>query len=145
MGRSPIIAMGFGALDTPSRMRMPKPPQKRTTFICHSSFGRVLARGSYGTGRARDELDEFERRNREDQLTSPRTHVFKLLADLLPEVPREDEDVVGLCLREALRREDRDVGPRQELALLHRAAVHGVGDQVGPDAAVIQQRVALAG
>ena len=39
---------------------------------------------------------------------------------------------------------DRDVRARQELALLVRAAVDGEVEEVGADAAVVEQRVALA-
>jgi hypothetical protein len=31
--------MGFGAFVSPSRIRMPMPPQKSTTFITQSPFG----------------------------------------------------------------------------------------------------------
>ncbi len=40
---------------------------------------------------------------------------------------------------------DRDAGARGESAVLVRVAVHGVLEQIGSDAAVVQKRVALAG
>src|SRR5437773_275941 len=126
-GRSPTIASGLGPLLTPSRIRMPSPPQKSTTFI--ASFPRS---------------DRLQGRDRDDQPAAPLAHVAELCADLLPQVPRQDEDVVGPGLREPLGRVDRDVRARKELTLLDRAPVNGVLEQVRPDAAVVQQRVALA-
>ena len=46
--------------------------------------------------------------------------------------------------RQPLRRVDRDMRAGQEPALLERAAVDGVRQQVCPDAAVVEQGVALA-
>src|SRR5262245_13771525 len=124
-GRSPTIAMGLGALVTPSRMRMPRPPQNSTTFIWAPS-------------------DNLKRGNRDHQPATPVPDVVQLLGDLGPEIPRQHQDVVRFGLGEALWRVDRDVRPWQEFALLDRAPVDGVGEQVGPDAAVVEQRVALA-
>jgi hypothetical protein len=67
-----------------------------------------------------------------------------LLADFLAQVPREDENVVGPSLGQVFRRIDRNMGAGQEPALLDRAPVDRVGEQVRPDAAVVQERVALA-
>ena len=125
-GRSPTIAIGLGPLVTPSRIRMPRPPQKSTTFMIHP---------------ARNDL---ELGDREDELAAPLPDVAELVADFVPEIPRQDQNVVGLGLGQALRRVDRDMRARQELALLDRAAVDRVREQVGPDTAVVEQRVALA-
>src|SRR5215469_8479591 len=134
-GRSPTIAIGLGPLLTPSRIRIPRPPTKRTTFTEIPPLW-ILYRFA---------LSDFELRNGEDQAAAPHADIVKLLADFLPEVPGQHEHVVGFCLLETLRSEDRYAGAWQELALLHRAPVDGVGQQVGADPAVIQQRVALAG
>src|ERR1041384_5057922 len=124
-GRSPTIAIGLGPVVTPSRMRIPRPPQNKTTFIGYPQ-------------KTTSRSDDFKRGDREDQPASPGPDVGELLADLVPEVPRQDEDEIGPGLLEALGRVDRDVRAREELPLLHRAAVHGVGQQVRPDAAVVQ-------
>src|SRR5215469_255578 len=92
-GRSPTIAIGFGALLTPSRIRIPRPPQNRTTF----------------TARSPPQSDDVELRNGVDQAAAPGTDVLQLLADLLAEIPRQHQDVVGPGLLDALRRVDRDV------------------------------------
>src|SRR5215469_8958887 len=125
-GRSPTMAIGLGPLLTPSRMRIPSPPQNRTTFMaCPHS-------------------DDLERGDREYQPAAPRPDVFQLRADLVPEVPRQHENVVGAGLSEPPRRVDRDARTRQVLALLHRTPVDRIRKQVRPDAAVVQQRVPLA-
>src|SRR5215467_5793418 len=126
-GRSPTMAIGLGPLETPSRIRIPRPPQNRTTFMATPPGSRYVKLG-----------------DRENQPAAPGPDVAKLLRDLLPEVPGQDENVVGFGLRQPLGRVDGDMGAGQELALLHRAPVNGVGQQVGPDAAVVQQGVALA-
>src|SRR5580700_2313420 len=126
IGRSPIMAIGLGPLLTPSRIRIPRPPQNRTTFTNHTS------------------LDDVEPGNREDEFPAPGTDVIQLLADLVPEIPRQDEDVVGPGFGQAFRRVDGNVRAGQEPPLLDRTAVDRVGEQVGPDAAVVQQGVPLA-
>src|ERR1700722_9321606 len=121
------MAIGFGALLTPSRIRIPRPPQNRTTFTNHTS------------------LDNVERGNRVNELPAPGPYVLQLLADLVPQVPRQDEDVVRPRLGQAFRRVDGNVRAGQELPLLDRAPVDRVREQVGPDAAVVEQGVPLAG
>ena len=61
-GRSPTSAIGFGPLVTPSRIRIPRPPQKRTTFMIHALVS-----------------DDFELRDREHQPPAPRADVVELL------------------------------------------------------------------
>ena len=53
------IFIGFGALDAPSRIRMPRPPQKSTTFMLDLAFSNWL--GSH----------HVQRRDREDQPAAP--------------------------------------------------------------------------
>ena len=50
----------------------------------------------------------------------------------------------GLVSASALGRVDRDARARREPAVLVRVAVDGVVEEVGPDPAVVEQRVALA-
>src|SRR5215469_4634515 len=95
-GRSPIIAMGFGAVDIPSRIRMPSPPQNSTTFMCQ-----LLSITNQTVW-----SDHAERRDREDQVRAPGPGVLELPADLLPQVPRQDKDVVRLGLGQLFRRID---------------------------------------
>ena len=59
------------------------------------------------------------------------------------QVPRQDQHDVGLVRADALRRADRDVRARQQVALLVRVEVDGVVEEVRADAAVVEQRVAL--
>ena len=85
------------------------------------------------------------RRDRHDQLRPPLLGVGELRGDLAREVPGQDHDRVRPRLGDALRRVDRDVRSRREPAVLVRVAVDGVVEEVGADAAVVEQRVALAG
>src|SRR5262249_58406683 len=87
---------------------------------------------------------DCERGDGTDQPAAPRADVVKLLADLVSEVPWQDENIVGPGFGDALGRVDRDVCDREELPLLHRAPVDGVRQQVRPDAAVVEERVSLA-
>src|SRR5580658_685582 len=126
-GRSPTIAIGFGPFVTPSRIRIPRPPQNNTTFTTHTS-----------------DSDDLERGNGEHQPPAPRADELELPADLLPQVPRQDNDVVRPGRGQSLGVVDRDVRAREELALLERAAINGVLEEVRSDATVVEQRVALA-
>src|SRR5438132_4752700 len=83
-------------------------------------------------------------RNRHDELAAPVPNVSRLLHDLVLQVPRQDQQVVGPRCAYLFGREDRDVRTRKELALLVGAPVYGVSQKIGPNAAVVQQRVAFA-
>src|SRR2546425_11534509 len=82
--------------------------------------------------------------NRDDELTAPLADARHLSHDLVLKIPRQDQHVVGPRLAYLLRRTDGDMGPRQKLALLVGVTVHGVSQEIRPDAAVVQQSVALA-
>ena len=84
-------------------------------------------------------------RDGDDEAGSPVAGVGELRHDLPLEVPRQDQDVVGPLLFERIRMADRDVRPRQEQSLLVRVAIDRELEQVGTNAAVVKQRVALAG
>src|SRR5581483_10411727 len=125
-GRSPIMAIGLGPLETPSRIRIPRRPQKSTAFMTSPH------------------CDDLQFGDRENELPAPRADITELLADFLAQVPGQDEDVVGTGFCQAFRRVDRDVRAGEELPLLDRAPVDGVREQVGPDSAVVEQGVSLA-
>src|ERR1700691_885565 len=126
-GRSPTRAMGLGPVVTPSRIRIPSPPQKRTTFIVSP------------------QSDNLEFRNGKDQTPTPRSDIVQLRRKFLAQVPRKDKHIVRLRLGQALGRENRNVGTGQVLPLLHGTAVNGVLEEVLPDTAVVEQRISLAG
>ena len=63
--------------------------------------------------------------------------------DLVADVPGQDQHVVGPGLQDPLRRVHRDAGAGQEPPLLVRADVDRVVEQIGLDAAEVQERVAL--
>src|SRR5262249_9218868 len=102
------------------------------------SYGRVPG----GTVRRSKHLDG---RNRHDELAAPFTDVLSLGRDLAPQVPGQDQDVVRTCGADLRRIEDGDVRSGRVATLFQRACVHGVVQEVGADAAIIQERVALAG
>src|SRR5271157_84906 len=119
--------MGLGPVVTPSRIRIPSPPQKRTTFTVQPPS------------------DDVEIRNRKDQSGSPRSDVGELLTDFVPQVPGQDKDVVRPSLGQTIGRMNGDMRTRQELPLLEGTAVHRVLEKVLADAAMVEQGVALAG
>src|SRR5512147_1618882 len=84
-------------------------------------------------------------RDRDDEAPSPLAHVGELVDDLVGQVPGKDQDEVRMGLFECLRMVNRDPGAGQELPLLVRVAVDRELEQVGADAAVVEQRVSLAG
>src|SRR5215207_10053662 len=110
-----------------SRIRVPRPPQKSTTFMIS-----VLG------------IDDRHIGDRDDELAAPGADVTHLLDDLVLEVPRQDQDVVGLELVERLDRMDRDVHAGGEPAVLVRVAIDRELEEVGADPAIVQKRVALA-
>ena len=111
----------------PSRIRIPRPPQKSTTFMIHTPTETISSSGIGKTSFPPQEPD-----------------IAELPADFVPQIPRQDENVIGFRLGQAFWRVDRDMRAGQELPLLDRTAVDRVGEQVRPDAAVVKQRVALA-
>ena len=68
-----------------------------------------------------------------------------LLHDLVLEVPRKDQNVVGLGLVDRLHRIDRDVHAGRVAAVLVRIAVDGEVQEIGADSRVVEQGVAFAG
>ena len=80
----------------------------------------------------------------DDKPSAPFTDVPHLLDHLFLEIPAEDQDVVRFCVADPLGSEDRNAGSRKEVSLLVRTPVDGVVDEVRTDAALVEQRVALA-
>ena len=134
IGRLPIRIIGFGIRWVSSPMRTPRPPQKMTTFTARRPPLR----------RSRARLEHRRPRDGDDEPRAPLGRVGELLADLAGEVPGQDHDHVRPRLRDPLGRMDRDVRPGRVLALLVRVPVDGVVEEVRPDAAVVEERVALA-
>ena len=108
-------------------MRVPRPPQNSTTFMTRS--GRI---------------DDVDLGDGNDEAGPPFADVAHLVDDLVLQVPGQDEDVVGLGLVDGLDRLDRDVHAGREAAVLVGIAVDREVEEVGADAAVVEQRVALA-
>src|SRR5678816_2444086 len=98
-----------------------------------------------GTSRAGMLREIPHLRDRHDEPAAPLADVRELGLDLVLQVPREDQDVVGTRLSDLFGRIDRNVGAGQELAVLVRIPVHGVFDEVRPDAAIVQERVSFSG
>src|SRR6476646_8109697 len=68
----------------------------------------------------------------------------QLLHHFVAKIPREENDEVGLLFIDPVGVNDRDVAPGQETPLLVRRKVGNEADQlVSPDAAIIEQSVAL--
>src|SRR5690606_36277446 len=90
-------------------------------------------------------IDDRELGDRQDELAAPGGDVAHLLDDLVLEIPRQDQDVVGLARVDRLDLVDRDVHARREASVLVRIAIDGEFHEVSADAAIVQQRVALPG
>ena len=56
--------------------------------------------------------------------------MLELAGDLVAQVPREDDDEVGLLRIDPFGRDNRDVASREEPALLVRAGVGDEADQL---------------
>src|SRR6476659_5087271 len=99
-GRGPIICIGFGMPSSALlRIRIPYPPQNRTTFMVFSlsCFG-IRDRGGMQGGEWKDEL------------ATPGCNVCKLLGQLGLEVPRQRQHDVGPVLGDLGGIEDRNAG-----------------------------------
>lgn len=90
-------------------------------------------------------LEDRCRGDRHDELPAPFVDVGELGADLVVEVPREDQHVVGTCPVELLDGEHGHVHAGAEAAVLVRVAIDDEVDEVLTDAAVVEHRHALAG
>src|SRR5215813_13441570 len=90
-------------------------------------------------------MSEYRKfRDRDHEAPAPSPDEGQLLHDLILEVPRKDEHVVRTGLGDAFRRVDRDPGAGSVLPLLVWAAIDGVVEEVGSNAAVVEERVPLA-
>src|SRR5712691_696860 len=130
IGLSPIGIIGFGTRADVSPIRSPSPPQKITIFIA------VLARPSGA-------IEDPRIWDWHDQLCSPLPRVGELGGDLSLQVPRQDQDVVRPRFVDPLGRIDRNVGSGKKFALLVGISVYCVLHEIGPDPAVVEQRVAF--
>ena len=113
-------------------MRTPSPPQNRTTFTASAPSREASPARTSWPG------------DRDDEPGAPLGGVGELLADLAGEVPGQDHDHVRLASRRSARAGGSGCASRRVLALLVRVPVDGVVEEVRPDAAVVEERVALA-
>src|SRR3954451_3400408 len=65
--------------------------------------------------------------------------------NLLFQIPRQDEQIVGTGLLDRRYRIDRDVRARRVAAMLVGIAVHGEIEEVRSNTAVVEQGIAFAG
>src|SRR5271165_5067787 len=127
--------MGLGILSAYSRSRMPRPPQKRTTFISEIPFRRPHPEAAM-----RSSFVNLHGRNGNDELSAPFPDKRKLLHDLVLQVPRENKHIVWTSGPQVFRREDGDMRAGQKSTMLVRVAIHGEIQKILADAAVIQKR-----
>src|SRR2546430_14220259 len=125
--------MGLGTLSAYSRRRIPSPPQKMTTFMEAFSLGFVRKTNHSRTARSRVNLDFRDRHN---ELASPIPNECILLHDFLFEIPRQNQQIIRPCTLNLIRRINRDMCSRQELAVLVGIAVDGVVDEIGANGAI---------
>ena len=83
--------------------------------------------------------------DRHDPLAAPFANVGRLADDLVDQVPRPDEQIVGTGFADAVGRQDGNVRARQKLPLFVGVAIDNVVEKVCANPAVVEQRVGLAG
>jgi hypothetical protein len=83
-------------------------------------------------------------RNGYDESTAPIADKAHLGADLILQVPGQDEHVVRPGIADLIRRENGNMRARRVFALLVRVAIDRVVDEIGTDAAIVEQRIAFA-
>src|SRR5262245_36190236 len=93
---------------------------------------------------ATTELTNGQLRDRDDKSPTPTPDVRQLLNDLLLQIPRQNQHIVGTSFADLLRWENWDMGTWQELAMFVWIAVHRVVEEIGADAAIVEQRISLA-
>ena len=85
-------------------------------------------------------------RNGRDEPGAPLPGMRKLVRDLFTEVPRKNDNEIGLLRLNPLRCHDRDMAPWQIPALLVRTQVGNELDQlVSFDSTIVEQGVAFGG
>src|SRR4051812_442365 len=98
--------IGLGTASEYSRIRIPNPPQNRTTFIiapsCNSA-GQL-------TGQA-DSGDDLDGRNGHNEFCTPFANERHLLDNLILEIPRQNKQVVGAGLKDFIGRKDGNMSP----------------------------------
>src|SRR5262245_3001657 len=127
-GRCPMGIIGLGTESSLDRIRRPKPPQKSTTFMIVPP----------------DESKDLECGQWYHQAPTPLANIVELLRNLVLEVPRKNQHVIRLFRSEPLDRMDRDVRTRKILPVLERVAIDRERHEVGSDARMVEQSVALA-
>src|ERR1700722_14179357 len=90
-----------------------------------------------------DSREQCQLRRARSEASAPLADEAELLDDLVLQVPRQDQHHIWSVLAQSLRRADRNVRARQEVALLVRVQVACVVDEIAADAAVVEQCVAL--
>src|SRR5450755_3183186 len=142
IGRSPTWTMGLGTLSLASLIRMPSPPQNRTTFI--GTVPQIYAAGR-SQARVGQSRTYCRLGNGNNELPSPLANVAHLLHDLSLQVPGQDQQIIRPGLTNPFRRINGNMRARSELTVLVRIAVHRVVDKIRSHSAVVQQRIAFAG
>src|SRR5262245_58335456 len=89
-------------------------------------------------------VDDRDRGNGNDKPGAPFDDMAHLLHDLLLEVPRKDQDVVGLGVVDRLDRVDGDVHAGRVAPMLVRVAIDGEVQEIGADGGVVEQSVTFA-
>ena len=90
-----------------------------------------------------DSVHERNRRHGCHEATAPLLHMAQLGRQLGFEVPRQQQDKVGLVLKQGVGRDDRQVAAWHVPALLGRRGIADERDQVGLEPGEVQQRIAF--
>src|SRR5574337_1801269 len=90
-------------------------------------------------------VEDGKGRNWEHERSSPVADIRKLFYDFLPHIPGQDHDSIRTVASQMLFGNDGYAAAREILALLGGVSVGNVGQQVGLDAGVVEECIALGG
>src|SRR5438270_2482873 len=87
----------------------------------------------------------FKRWDRNHKLATPLADVRKLPNNFLPQIPRQNQNVIRPGRSDHIRMVNRDVSARKKMALLMWADIRGVIEEILADSAIVKERVAFGG
>src|SRR3569623_253913 len=83
-------------------------------------------------------------RNRNHEPSAPLANIRELCRDLVAQIPRKYQNVVGTDFANRIRMANRDLGAGEILPLIVRASVDGEVEEIRANPAVVQQGVSFA-
>src|SRR5688500_11024378 len=97
---------------------MPIPPQNRTTFTVLLLFPRCAPGIRRTVPESAGSCQDLHFRNRHDELSTPLADIRELRDDLVLQVPRQNQHVIGAGLPDSLGGKDRNMSAGEKPAVL---------------------------